>query len=70
MCEILEMENIDKGTTIQLQDTDNKNIFFLKKGTIKIVDTTTNNTKYIVKKVIFLENSPYMMKILQPKKQL
>lgn len=50
MCEILEMDNIDKGTTIELLKEDKKNVFFLKKGTVKIIDTSTNNVKYIVKK--------------------
>ncbi len=60
MCEILEMENIDKGTTIQLLNADKKSIFFLKKGTIKIVDTPNDTVKYIVKKGhIFGELSLY-----------
>ncbi|WP_091410205.1 Crp/Fnr family transcriptional regulator [Aquimarina amphilecti] len=50
MCEILEMDNIDKGTTIELLKKDKKNIFFLKKGTVKIVDQVNDNVKYIVKK--------------------
>ncbi len=60
MCEILEMDNIDKGTTIELLNNDEKSIFFLKKGTIKIVDTTNDTVKYIVKKGnIFGELSLY-----------
>lgn len=50
MCEIFEMDHIDKGTTIKLGDKDNSSIFFLKKGTIKIVNTKTDTVKYIVKK--------------------
>ena len=51
ICEILEMDNIDKGSIIHLTDGgDGKSIFFLKKGTVKIVNTTTNDVKYIVKK--------------------
>ncbi|WP_109433843.1 MULTISPECIES: Crp/Fnr family transcriptional regulator [Aquimarina] len=50
MCEILEMENIDKGTTIQLLNSEEKSVFFLKRGTIKIVDTSSDTVKYIVKK--------------------
>ncbi len=50
MCEILEMENIDRGTTITLINKDQQSIFFLKKGTIKIVDLPQNTVKYIVKK--------------------
>lgn len=60
MCEILEMENIDKGTDIELLKNDQKRIFFLKKGTVKITDTSNNHVKYIVKKGnIFGELSLY-----------
>ncbi|WP_298544545.1 Crp/Fnr family transcriptional regulator [uncultured Aquimarina sp.] len=60
MCEILEMDSIDKGTTIQLLNNDKKSIFFLKKGTVKIIDTVNKNVKYIVKKGhIFGELSLY-----------
>ncbi len=60
MCEILEMDNIDKGSTIELLNNDKKSIFFLKKGTIKIIDTPNNTVKYIVKKGhIFGELSLY-----------
>ncbi|MBQ4821550.1 Crp/Fnr family transcriptional regulator [Aquimarina sp. MMG016] len=60
MCEILEMENIDKGTTIQLVNKDEKSIFFLKKGTIKITDSSNNTVKYVVKRGnIFGELSLY-----------
>ncbi|MEW7290376.1 Crp/Fnr family transcriptional regulator [Aquimarina sp. 2304DJ70-9] len=60
MCEILEMENINKGETIQLLKNNEKSIFFLKKGTIKIIDALNNNVKYIVKKGnIFGELSLY-----------
>lgn len=50
ICEILEMESIDKGEKIELESSDEKKIFFLKKGTIKIVNTETNTVKYIVKR--------------------
>jgi len=50
MCEILEMENIDKGSPILLDNRDKKCVYFLKKGTVKIVDTTNDTVKYIVKK--------------------
>ncbi|MBQ4802619.1 Crp/Fnr family transcriptional regulator [Aquimarina sp. MMG015] len=60
MCEILEMKNIDKGSTVELINNDHKSIFFLKKGTVKIIDTTTDSVKYIVKKGhIFGELSLY-----------
>ena len=50
MCEILEMDNVNKGTLIESVIEDKHNIFFLKKGTIKIVDRASNTVKYIVKK--------------------
>ncbi len=60
MCEILEMENINKGETIHLINNDEKSIFFLKKGSVKIVDTSNDTTKYLVKKGnIFGELSLY-----------
>lgn len=50
MCEILEMDNVDKGAPITLTNRDKKSVFFLKKGTVKIVDTSSDTVKYIVKK--------------------
>lgn len=50
MCEILEMENINKGSVIELLKEDRKSIFFLKKGTVKIIDSNSKTVKYIVKK--------------------
>ena len=50
MCEILEMENVDKGDPISLDNKDKKCVYFLKKGTVKIVDATNDTVKYIVKK--------------------
>jgi len=50
MCEILEMENIDKGEVISLDCQDKKNIFFLKRGAVKIVDKSSNTVKYVVKR--------------------
>lgn len=49
MCETLEMENIDKAMPIEIGKRDKKSIFFLKKGTVKIVDSTSDTVKYIVK---------------------
>lgn len=60
MCEILEMDNIDKGSIIELINKEEKSLFFLKKGTVKIVDTKNDSVKYIVKKGnIFGELSLY-----------
>jgi len=50
MCEILKMENIDKGTQISLINRNKKSIFFLIKGTVKIVNTSNNTVKYVVKR--------------------
>lgn len=50
MCEILEMENIDKGTRISLINRNKRSIYFLKKGTVKIVNTSSDTVKYIVKR--------------------
>ncbi|MCK8521440.1 Crp/Fnr family transcriptional regulator [Aquimarina sp. D1M17] len=50
MCEILEMDNIDKGEVIDLSNQQDKSIFFLKKGTVKIIDSKSDTVKYIVKK--------------------
>lgn len=50
MCEMLEMEHIDKGKFIDLQKKDRKSIYFLKKGTVKISDATSDTAKFIVKK--------------------
>tara|TARA_R110002049_G_scaffold1346_1_gene10261 strand:+ start:36220 stop:36930 length:711 start_codon:yes stop_codon:yes gene_type:complete len=60
MCEILEMENINKGARITLVNRNKKSIFFLKKGTVKIVNTSNDTVKYVVKRGnIFGELSLY-----------
>lgn len=60
ICTLLEMENIDKGTVFKIMNNEKRSIFFLKKGTVKIVDTTNGTTKYIVKRGnIFGELSIY-----------
>jgi CRP/FNR family transcriptional regulator len=50
ICEILDMENILKGQVIDLSSEHKKNIFFLKKGTVKIVNSKNDTVKYIVKR--------------------
>ena len=50
ICEILEMDNIEKGQAIELNDKHKNSIFFLKKGTVKIVNSTNDTVKYIVKR--------------------
>lgn len=60
LCDLLEMENIDKGQIIRLNERDKRCIFFLKQGTVKIVDTNSGSVKYVVKKGnIFGELSLY-----------
>ena len=60
LCDLLEMENIDKGQIIQINDRDQRCIFFLKQGTVKIVDTKSDTLKYVVQKGnIFGELSLY-----------
>lgn len=60
MCDLLEMEHIDKGSTIEIGARDELCVFFLKKGAVKIVDSKYATTKYIVKKGnIFGELSLY-----------
>lgn len=49
MCNLLEMEHINKGSTIEIGNRDKKCVFFLKKGVVKIVNSKNNNTKYLVK---------------------
>lgn len=50
ICETLEMKNFNKGDLISFKNQDEERIFFLKKGTVKIVGRATNTVKYIVKK--------------------
>lgn len=50
ICEILEMDNIEKGKRIELKDEHKNSVFFLKRGSVKIVDSTSNTVKYVVKR--------------------
>lgn len=50
ICKVLEMENIDKGSIINLESPNKKSVFFLKKGSVKIVDKSTHTVKYVVKR--------------------
>ena len=47
---ILEMENINKGTSIVLDKEHKNSIFFLKKGSVKIEDIESKTVKYVVKR--------------------
>lgn len=60
MSDILEMDNIPKGKAIEYTDQHKNCVFFLKRGSIKIVNTTNNTVKYLVKRGnIFGELSLY-----------
>lgn len=48
--EILEMDNISKGEPIKFGSEHKNCVFFLKRGSIKILDTTNNTVKYVVKR--------------------
>ncbi|WP_430410443.1 Crp/Fnr family transcriptional regulator [Kordia sp.] len=50
ICEILEMDTIEKGKSIELNDEHKNSVFFLKKGSVKIVNTTNDTVKYVVKR--------------------
>jgi len=50
ICEILEMDNIEKGKRIELKDEYKDSVFFLKRGSVKIVDSNSGTVKYIVKR--------------------
>ena len=50
ICEILEMDNIEKGSPIKLVEEHKNSVFFLKKGSVKIVDSKNDLVKYIVKR--------------------
>lgn len=49
ICKMLKMTNIDKGARITLTKRTKKSIFFLIKGAAKIVNTSNNQVKYLVK---------------------
>ena len=60
ICEILEMDNIQKGKVIELNDEHKDSVFFLKRGSVKIVDAANETVKYVVKRGnIFGELSLY-----------
>ncbi|SEL71569.1 CRP/FNR family transcriptional regulator, anaerobic regulatory protein [Aquimarina amphilecti] len=50
MAKVLDMFTINKGQTINLSKEEKKHVFFLKSGTVKIIDTQTSKVKYIVNK--------------------
>ena len=50
ICDILEMDNFEKGKPIKLNDNHQNSVFFLKRGSVKIVNTNNDAVKYIVKR--------------------
>ncbi len=50
ICKVLEMENFDKGKPIELKYEQENSIFFLKRGSVKIIDYSSNTVKYIIKR--------------------
>lgn len=50
ICDILEMDSIEKGQSIALPENHQNSVFFLKKGSVKIVNNTNNTVKYVVKR--------------------
>ena len=60
LCDFLEMDHVDKGSVIEIGARDRKCIFFLKNGSVKIMDSDSDIVKYVVKKGnIFGELSIY-----------
>lgn len=50
LSELPEMENIEKGSKIEFDKLNKNNVFFLKKGVVKIVDSSNDTVKCIVKR--------------------
>lgn len=48
VCEVLEMDNFKKGSPIEPSNKQKNSVFFLKKGSVKIVNSANNSVKYIV----------------------
>lgn len=44
----LEMDNHNKGTSLNLVNNGRRTVYFLKKGTVKIVNPISNTVKYVV----------------------
>lgn len=49
VCEILEMKYIEKGKPISVLKNHDNSVFFLKKGSLKIVNSSNGTVKYVVK---------------------
>jgi CRP/FNR family transcriptional regulator len=50
ICEILEMDNIEKGKRVELIEENKNSVFFLTRGSVKIVNATNGAVKYVVKR--------------------
>ena len=50
LSELPEMENIEKGSKIEFDKLNKNNVFFLKKGVVKIVDSSSDTVKCIIKR--------------------
>lgn len=50
ICEILEMDNIEKGKRVELIEENKNSVFFLTRGSVKIVNATNGTVKYVVKR--------------------
>ena len=50
MCELFEMKNYGRGEEVELSANNEKIVFFLKSGTIKIISSNSGVTFDIVKK--------------------
>jgi len=48
MCRVLQMEYFNRGMKIEYDNL--KSVIFLKKGTVKILDGTSNRVKYLVRR--------------------
>lgn len=60
LCELLVMQSFDRGEVVIPKNELRDNTFFLKSGTVKVVDQNTGAIKYIVNKGnIFGEVGPY-----------
>ena len=49
ICDELEMDYMNKGDIIQYASSNESRVIFLKKGSVKIIDSKSNQTKYIVR---------------------
>lgn len=48
--DVMEMNTVERGKSIELFGENKNSVFFLKKGSVKIVDNTKNTVKHIIKR--------------------